>query len=80
MFVIAIPTFFLSPNKILQAEYFKQYICIAHICEGWEYNIRISACLVQVSSVAQSCSTLCNPMDRSMPGLPAHHQLPEFTQ
>ena len=39
MFVIAVPTFFLSPNKILQAEYFKQYICIAHICEGWEYNI-----------------------------------------
>ena len=32
-----------------------------------------------VSSVAQSCPTLCNPMDRSMPGLPVHHQLPEFT-
>ena len=34
----------------------------------------------QVSSVAQSCSTLCNPMDCSTPGLPVHHQLPEFTQ
>ena len=33
-----------------------------------------------VSSVAQSCPTLCNPMNRSTPGLPAHHQLPEFTQ
>ena len=33
-----------------------------------------------VSSVAQSCPTLCNPMNRSMPGLPVHHQLPEFTQ
>ena len=32
------------------------------------------------SSVAQSCLTLCNPMSRSMPGLPVHHQLPEFTQ
>ena len=32
------------------------------------------------SSVAQSCPTLCNPMDCSMPGLPVHHQLPEFTQ
>ena len=33
-----------------------------------------------VSSVAQSCPTLCNPMNRSTPGLPVHHQLPEFTQ
>ena len=38
---------------------------------------------VQLSSVAQfscSCPTLCNPMNCSMPGLPVHHQLPEFTQ
>ena len=35
---------------------------------------------VQFSSVAQSCPTLCNPMDYSTPGLPSHHQLPEFTQ
>ena len=35
---------------------------------------------VCISSVAQSCPTLCNPMNRSTPGLPAHHQLPEFTQ
>ena len=35
---------------------------------------------VQFSSVSQSCPTLCNPMNRSMPGLPVHHQLPEFTQ
>ena len=35
---------------------------------------------VQFSSVTQSCLTLCNPMNRSMPGLPVHHQLPEFTQ
>ena len=33
-----------------------------------------------VSSVAQSCPTLCDPMNRSMSGLPVHHQLPEFTQ
>ncbi|XP_060250461.1 palmitoyltransferase ZDHHC20 isoform X2 [Ovis aries] len=32
------------------------------------------------SSVAQSCPTLCNPMNRSTPGLPVHHHLPEFTQ
>ena len=35
---------------------------------------------VQFSSVAQSCPTLCDPMNRSMPGLSVHHQLPEFTQ
>ena len=34
----------------------------------------------QFSSVAQSCPTLCGPMDRSTPGLPVHHQLPESTQ
>jgi len=35
---------------------------------------------VQFSSVAQLCPTLCDPMDCSMPGLPVHHQLPEFTK
>ena len=42
------------------------------------YNLFILS--VQFSLVAQSCPTLCNPMDCSMPGLPVHHQLPEFTQ
>ena len=35
---------------------------------------------VQFSSVTQSCPTLCDPINCSMPGLPVHHQLPEFTQ
>ena len=35
---------------------------------------------LQFISVAQSCPTLCDPMNRSMPGLPVHHQLLEFTQ
>ena len=35
---------------------------------------------LQFSSVVQSCLTLCDPMDWSLPGLPVHHQLPEFTQ
>ena len=35
---------------------------------------------VQFISVAQSCLTLCNPMNRSTPGLPVHHQFLEFTQ
>ena len=37
-------------------------------------------CSVQFSSVAQSGPTLCDPMNRSTPGLPVHHQLPVFTQ
>ena len=36
--------------------------------------------LVQFSSVAQLCPTLCNPMDCSTPGFPVHHQLPELAQ
>ena len=36
--------------------------------------------IIQFSSVAQSCPTLCDPMNHSTPGLPVHHQLPEFTQ
>ena len=34
----------------------------------------------QIRSVAQSCPTLCDPMNRSTPGLPVHHQPPEFTE
>ena len=40
----------------------------------------ISSTSVQIRSVAQSCLTLCDPMNHSTPGLPVHHQLPEFTQ
>jgi len=37
-------------------------------------------CSHQIRSVAQSCPTLCDPMNRSTPGLPVHHQLPKFTE
>ena len=43
------------------------------------YN-NLSGNALQFSSVAQSCPTLCDPMDCSTPGFPVHHQLPEFTQ
>ena len=44
-------------------------------------KIRYNYCIIaQFSSVAQSCPTLCDPMNCSTPGLPVHHQLPEFTQ
>ena len=44
---------------------------------GWDVSSMGS---VPLSSVAQSCPTLCNPMDCSTPGRPVHHQLSEFTQ
>ena len=43
-------------------------------------NFIMNGCSVQFSSVAQSCPTLCDPMNCSIPGLPVHHQLPEFTK
>ena len=43
-------------------------------------NNKIQFSSVQFSSVTHSCPTLCDPMNRSTPGLPVHHQLPEFTQ
>ena len=48
--------------------------------EGEMYGESNMETSVQFSSVAQSCPTLCDPMNRSMPGLPVHHQLPESTQ
>ena len=42
--------------------------------------VQVPITSVQFTSVAQSCPTLCDPMNRSTPGLPVHHQLPEFTQ
>ena len=42
--------------------------------------LRASLSVFQFSSVTQSCPTPCDPMNRSTPGLPVHHQLPEFTQ
>ena len=44
-----------------------------------KYMKRCSTSLIiQFSSVTQSCSTLCDPMNHSTPGLPVHHQLPEM--
>ena len=43
-------------------------------------TIRTGISKVQIRSVAQSCLTLCDPVNRSTPGLPVHHQLLEFTK
>ena len=54
---------------------------VSHIAGKYFFPCgREAICIsVQFSSVAQSCLTLCDPMNRSTPGLPVHHQLPEFT-
>ena len=49
-------------------------------CSLYVSKMEINISVVQFSSVAQSCPALCDPMNRSTPGLPDHHQLPGFTQ
>ena len=52
-----------------------------HILQSSDSSLRyILYVCIQFSSVTQSCPTLCDLMNHSMPGLPVHHQLPEFTQ
>ena len=47
---------------------------------GVVWGSRVASPEVQFSSVAQSCTTLCDPVDCSTPGFPVHHQLPELAQ
>ena len=54
--------------------------CSHEIKRGLLLGRKVMTNLVQFSSVAQSCQTLCDPMNHSTPGLPVHHQLPESTQ
>ena len=65
---------------------FCQALRPAEVCLETEMRVNTNLCntkkndpSVQFSSVAQSCPTLCDPMNCSMPGLPVHHQLLEFT-
>ena len=53
-----------------------QYSCLENSMDRGSWQ----ATYIQFSSVAQSCPTLCKPMNHSTPGLPVHHQLLEFTQ
>ena len=65
-----------------------QYSCLENPMdrEAWQATVhRVAKSQtglkrLQFSSVTQSCPTLCDPMNRSTPGLPVHHHLPEFTQ
>ena len=68
-----------SKTVINGLRFFSVFLYVNYSSEGKKSLIFISF-HIQFSSVAQSCPTLCNPMNRSTPGLPVHHQLPEVTQ
>ena len=62
---------------------FMNFVALIFVfCPGFILNLFLisTGYSVQFSSVTQSCPTLCNPMNCSMPGLPVHHQVPESTQ
>ena len=56
------------------------WVCCLASCRNSDWYWCLRTVSVQFSSVTQSWPTLCDPMDCSMPGLPVHHQFPEFTQ
>ena len=74
--------------KVIHGDTLKTVVTLAGFGINWEMAWgslgRFWKCFnlngQSVSSVAQSCSTLCDPMNCSTPGLPVHHQLLEFTQ
>ena len=81
----------MSSNCVLGKKKHQSWYCNINYRYGWLLNNAGLDCKspliyeylglsVQFSSVAQSCPTLCHPMNHSTPGLPVHHQLPEFTQ
>ena len=70
------------PGGSIQSRFTRSYK-ISQVFTGmtmisWDNSAQDNS--VQFSSVAQLCPTLCDPMNRSTPGFPVHHQLPEFTQ
>ena len=64
----------------LFSSYIKHFCWLKTIKEYYKFYFLDCEIIVQFSSVAQSCPTLCNPMNPSTPGLPVHHQLLESTQ
>ena len=60
--------------------FYEDLQCLLELTPKKDVIFVIQFSSVHFSSVAQSCPTLCDPMNSSTPGLPVHHQLPEFTQ
>ena len=76
----------ITSQKLILCSYLKgSQKCKCILSWGWPgLQLKMESFIAfrsdQIRSVAQSCLTLCDPMNRSTPGLPVHHQLPEFTQ
>ena len=77
------------PRTLAKKKKKRKKFCVSSALCGFLYGIsfhphdplkHVLFSSVQFSSVTQSCPTLRDPMDHSMPGLPVHHQLPESTQ
>ena len=62
------------------ANHSEEGLLSCHVCQNMHLSRHQNIIMFQFSSVTQSCPTLCDPMNHSMPGLPVHHQLLEFTQ
>ena len=71
-------SFAMSSLPLIPSDVFFSSDTVVDISRCLSCSVQFSS--VQFSSVTQSCLTLCAPMDCSTPGLPVHHQLPEFTQ
>ena len=72
-------------SSIHLPSFFCRLASLLTICIIYYPNLQLTLSYIQIRSdqirsVAQSCPTLCDPMNCSTPGLPVHHQLPEFTQ
>ena len=95
LLMTCITAFFKSIAKNIFSMFVQQCDITDHMCSLWKfflsaYKMFSCACSLYLissapnvdrfSSVAQSCLTLCNPMNCSTPGLPVHHQCPESTQ
>ena len=70
----------LSNEGEMDAGHQKKQMPIINLKRNSNQEARTRLSILQFISVAQSCPTLCDPMNRSTPGLPVHHQLLEFTQ
>ena len=76
----SLPQFSMSRQIDLVTNFFCIHLLLWGDLSVMQFSLLQFCRHVQFSSVAQSCVTLCDPMDYSTPGLPIHHQLLDFTQ
>ena len=74
-FLVQVPLFPVSLPATLTSTHLVNNLCFITEKANWDRSSSSSS-----TSIAHSCPTLCDPMNRSMPGLPVYHKLPDFTQ